>query len=60
MMMTSLATEYYQVFLAQGLVVGIGSGLLFTPAISLVGTYFVKKRALATGIAACGSSLGKP
>ncbi|KAH8690475.1 putative MFS monocarboxylate transporter [Talaromyces proteolyticus] len=58
MMMTSLATKYYQVFLAQGLCVGLGSGCLFTPAISLVGTYFSTRRALATGIAASGSSVG--
>lgn len=59
MMMTSLGTKYYQVFLAQGLCVGLGSGCLFTPAISLVGTYFSTRRALATGIAASGSSVGK-
>ncbi|GAM33426.1 hypothetical protein TCE0_004f00309 [Talaromyces pinophilus] len=58
MMMTSLGTKYYQIFLAQGLCVGLGSGCLFTPAISLVGTYFSTRRALATGIAASGSSVG--
>ncbi|KAL4865953.1 hypothetical protein BDV12DRAFT_210775 [Aspergillus spectabilis] len=58
MMMTSLATEYYQVFLAQGLCLGLGSGCLFTPGISLVGTYFSTRRGLATGIAASGSSVG--
>ncbi|CAI7617832.1 unnamed protein product [Penicillium crustosum] len=58
MMMTSLSTKYYQIFLAQGLCVGLGSGCLFTPAISLVGTYFSTRRSLATGIAASGSSVG--
>ncbi|KAI9930678.1 hypothetical protein MW887_011433 [Aspergillus wentii] len=58
MMMTSLSTTYYQIFLAQGLCVGLGSGCLFTPAISLVGTYFSTRRSLATGIAASGSSVG--
>ncbi len=58
MMMTSLSTKYYQIFLAQGLCVGLGSGCLFTPAISLVGQYFSTKRGLATGIAAAGSSVG--
>lgn len=56
--MTSLSTKYYQIFLAQGLCVGLGSGCLFTPAISLVGTYFSTRRSLATGIAASGSSVG--
>jgi MFS family permease len=58
MMMTSLGKEYYQIFLAQGLCLGVGSGFLFTPAISLVGTYFSTRRGLATGIAASGSSVG--
>ncbi|KAL2811462.1 putative monocarboxylate permease [Aspergillus granulosus] len=58
MMMTSLGTEYYQIFLAQGLCLGLGSGCLFTPSISLVGTYFSTRRGLATGIAASGSSVG--
>lgn len=59
MMMVSLSTKYYQVFLAQGICVGIGSGLLFTPAVSIVGTYFTTKRAVAMGIVASGSSVGK-
>ncbi|KAL2867851.1 MCT family MFS transporter [Aspergillus lucknowensis] len=58
MMMTSLGTKYYQIFLAQGLCLGVGSGCLFTPSISLVGTYFSTRRGLATGIAASGSSVG--
>ncbi|KAL8790010.1 MAG: hypothetical protein Q9195_006559 [Heterodermia aff. obscurata] len=58
MMMTSLATKYYQVFLAQGICVGLGCGCLFTPSIAIVSTYFSSKRALATGITASGSSVG--
>ena len=33
-------------------------GLLYLPAIVTVGHYFKKKRALATGIAVCGSGIG--
>ncbi|MCJ1247159.1 hypothetical protein MMC30_004371 [Trapelia coarctata] len=58
MMMLSLSTQYYQIFLAQGLVVGLGCGCLFTPSIAIVGTYFSTKRSLATGMAASGSSIG--
>lgn len=58
MMMTSLATEYYQVFLAQGIIVGLAGGCLFVPSVAIVATYFDKKRAFATGLAACGSSIG--
>ncbi|PQE02909.1 MFS monocarboxylate transporter protein [Rutstroemia sp. NJR-2017a BVV2] len=57
-MMTSLATEYWQLFLAQGLVVGLGTGCLFLPSVAIVATYFSTKRALATGITAAGGSVG--
>lgn len=59
MMMTSLGTKYYQIFLAQALVVGLGCGCLFTPSIAIIGTYFTTKRSLATGLAASGSSVGQ-
>ncbi|TVY83298.1 Aspyridones efflux protein apdF, partial [Lachnellula suecica] len=58
MMMTSLATEYWQLFLAQGAVVGLGAGFLFVPSVAIVATYFSTKRALATGITASGGSIG--
>jgi MFS family permease len=57
MMMTSLCAAYWQVILAQGLCVGIGSGCLFIPSVAIVSTYFSTKKALATGIAASGSSI---
>jgi len=58
MMMTSLATQYWQVFLAQGFCVGLGTGCLFLPSVALVATYFTTKRALAISIVAAGGSLG--
>ena len=59
LMMTSLATEYYQVFLAHGLAVGFGCACLFLPSIAIVATYFTSRRALATGITASGGSIGE-
>lgn len=59
MMMTSLSTEYYQIFLAHGVVVGTGCAFLFLPSIAVVATYFSSRRALATGITAAGGSIGK-
>ena len=56
--MTSISEEYYQVLLAQGICVGLGSGCLFIPSIAVVSTYFTTKRAFATGIAVAGSSVG--
>ncbi|EEH34837.2 hypothetical protein PAAG_05884 [Paracoccidioides lutzii Pb01] len=58
LMMTSLSTEYYQLFLAQGVLVGIGCAFLFVPSVAIVATYFTTKRALANGITASGGSLG--
>ena len=58
MMMLSLATEYWQVFLSQGVCVGLGLGCLFLPSVALVATYFTTKRALAIGIVAAGGSIG--
>ncbi|KAF7298577.1 Monocarboxylate permease-like protein [Mycena indigotica] len=57
-MMTSLSTRYYQYLLAQGLLFGLGVGMLFYPALSSVATYFSRYRATALGVAASGSSFG--
>jgi MFS family permease len=56
--MTSLSTQYWQLFLAQGVCLGLGNGCLFCPMISLASTYFSKKRSLAIGVVACGSATG--
>ena len=40
MMMTSLCKVYYQFFLAQTIVTGVGFGLIFLPASSIVGQWF--------------------
>ncbi|KAE8148358.1 major facilitator superfamily domain-containing protein [Aspergillus avenaceus] len=56
--MASISTQYWQLFLSQGLCLGIGSGLMFCPVLSLISTYFAKNRALAVGISATGSSTG--
>ena len=57
-MMTSICTKYWQVVLAQGICLGLGTGCLFVPSIAVVSTYFRTKRAIATGIAVGGSSIG--
>ena len=55
---TSGATKYWQLFLAQGLVQGLGNGLLFTPTVALVSVYFSTRRAFALGLTACGAPVG--
>lgn len=57
-MMLSLCTEYWQVFLTQGIIVGIGAGLLMVPSVAILSTYFTTRLATATGLAAAGSSIG--
>ena len=59
LMMTSISSEYYQVMLAQGVCVGLGSGCIFVPSFAIIPQYFSTRKALATGIAASGSSLGE-
>ncbi|CAJ0934642.1 unnamed protein product, partial [Mesorhabditis belari] len=41
-----------------GIVMGIGFGLMYCPAIVIVTMYFEKRRALATGITVCGAGVG--
>lgn len=53
-----MCKEYYQFFLAQGLLFGLGSGLIFYPAIAVPGHWFAKKRALAMAIVGSSSGLG--
>ena len=55
---TAEATSYWQVLLAQGVCIGIANGLQFCPTLSLLSTYFAKRKGLAIGIVASGSSVG--
>ena len=58
LMMTSLATKYYQFFLAQSICSAIGASMIFGPGMTCVTTWFFKKRGMAIGLTAAGSSLG--
>jgi MFS family permease len=50
----SLCSEYYQILLTQGIMAGLGNGLLYIPGLALVGRAFKKHRAIAMGITTCG------
>lgn len=53
-----MCTQYYQFALTQGVLFGLGSGLVFYPSIAIPGQWFVKRRALAMGIVGSSSGLG--
>ncbi|KAI5274615.1 MFS general substrate transporter [Aureobasidium subglaciale] len=57
---TSDATklEYWHFMLCFGVLGGIGTSLIFTPAVSSISHWFLLKRGNATGIAATGGAVG--
>ncbi|KAK5173399.1 uncharacterized protein LTR77_002080 [Saxophila tyrrhenica] len=56
--MLSLCGEYYQLFLSQGLLMGLGNGLLYVPGLALVGRSFKTHRSIAMAITTCGAPVG--
>lgn len=56
--MTSLCHKLWQFILAQGFVIGLGSGALFLTAVAIKPTWFTSRKSLAIGIVASGSSVG--
>lgn len=57
-MMASISSQYYQFILSQSICSPIGAAMVLYPSFSCITTWFLKKRALAMGIAASGSSMG--
>lgn len=56
--MTSLATEYWQIFLAQGLCTGLGLGIMYMPPMTVASSYFREKRSYALAVTATGTGMG--
>jgi MFS family permease len=56
--LASVATEYWQLLLSQGIMFGIGASLAYIPAIGLPSQWFVKRRSLVTGLASSGGGVG--
>ena len=54
----SFAKRFWQLCLTQGLMVGLGTGLLFVSSIPVVSQWFRRKRSLAQGICSAGSGIG--
>lgn len=49
---------YWQFLLCQGFAVGLGSGVIFGPLLGVVAHWFKRRKGLALGIVAVGSSIG--
>jgi len=58
--MLSLAKpfQFYQIFLSQGIGLGLGFAMIFVPSIAVQSRYYKRRRALATGIILSGNSIG--
>lgn len=58
LLLASFAVELWQTIVCHGLLVGLGHGALYWPAISVIPMWFEKRRALALGICVFGGGIG--
>ncbi|SMQ56016.1 unnamed protein product [Zymoseptoria tritici ST99CH_3D7] len=56
--LVSVSSSYYQLMLTQGVLMGLGNGLLYLPGLALVSRSFKRNRAIAMGITTCGAPIG--
>jgi MFS family permease len=54
----SAASQIWHLFLTQGVLFGLGMGMLFIPVASVVPQWFTTKRSLAAGISVSGAGIG--
>jgi MFS family permease len=54
----SAMSNLWHVYLGWGVIIGIGGACCFTPVLSTIPRWFVKKRGIATGLAVTGFGLG--
>lgn len=59
LILTSFFKSFWAILFAQGVCMGVGSGLLAIVPVVIVIMFFEKKRMLATGLASTGASVGK-
>ncbi|KAL9117967.1 MAG: hypothetical protein Q9187_005493 [Circinaria calcarea] len=52
------STKYWHFLLSFSLLGGLGTSLIFTPAVSAIGHFFLQSRGSATGLATTGGSIG--
>ncbi|KAJ7580774.1 major facilitator superfamily domain-containing protein [Mycena floridula] len=51
-------TKYWHFILCQGIAIGLSSGIVFGPLMGVIGHWFRRRRGLALGCTAVGSSIG--
>uniref|UniRef100_A0A8C5QRB1 Solute carrier family 16 member 14 n=1 Tax=Leptobrachium leishanense TaxID=445787 RepID=A0A8C5QRB1_9ANUR len=56
--LSAYATSVHFLFFTFGVTAGIGSGMVYLPAVVMVGQYFHKRRALAQGLSTTGTGFG--
>ncbi|KAL7268286.1 hypothetical protein RUND412_009094 [Rhizina undulata] len=54
----SFSKEIWHLFLAQGVLFGMGMGFLFTGSVGIISQWFTKRRSVANGITSAGSGIG--
>lgn len=54
----SFASCVWHLYLSQGILVGIGVGLIYIPATAVIPQWFSQRRSLANGICSAGSGIG--
>ncbi|KZT35627.1 MFS general substrate transporter [Sistotremastrum suecicum HHB10207 ss-3] len=57
-LLTAQCTRYYQFLLTQGILLGIGSSIVYTPAIGFISQWFSHKRPLIFAFTSMGNALG--
>ncbi|XP_066858297.1 monocarboxylate transporter 14 isoform X5 [Anser cygnoides] len=56
--LSAYASNVHFLFLTFGVTAGVGSGMVYLPAVVMVGQYFQKRRALAQGLSTTGTGFG--
>lgn len=54
----SVSRHIWQLYLSQGVLVGLGTGFLYIPSTAILSQWFSQRRSLANGISAAGSGVG--
>lgn len=58
MMLLGQCTAYWHFIVVFSIIGGVGSSLLFTPAVAAISHYFNRRRSTATGLATTGGAIG--